>query len=291
MDERAQQSPAEYLTGLFGLRDQVAIVTGGTGVLGGAMAHGLARAGARVGVLGRRHDRAAAVAADIVAAGGEALAVPADVLRKDELVVARDRVLAQWGRIDILVNAAGGNVAAATLGDGRTFFDLPIEAFEQALNLNLLGTVVPSQVFGAAMAWRRPDDGPEAPRGCIVNISSLAAGRAMTRVVGYAAAKAAIDNFTRWLATDLAQSHGAGLRVNAIAPGFFIGEQNRRLLVEDDGALTPRGQTVIAHTPAGRFGAPADVVSALLWLCGPGAGFVNGVVVAVDGGCSAFSGI
>ena len=291
MDERAQQSPAEYLTGLFGLRDQVAIVTGGTGVLGGAMAHGLARAGARVGVMGRRHDRAAAVAADIVAAGGEALAVPADVLRKDELIVARNRILDQWGHIDILVNAAGGNVAAATLGDGRTFFDLPIEAFEQALTLNLLGTVVPSQVFGAVMARRRPDADPESPRGCIVNISSLAAGRAMTRVVGYAAAKASIDNFTRWLATDLARSHGAGLRVNAIAPGFFIGEQNRRLLVEDDGALTPRGQTVIAHTPAGRFGEPADVVSALLWLCGPGAGFVNGGVVAVDGGCSAFSGI
>ncbi len=293
MDDRARQAgaQAEYLTGLFGLRNQVAIVTGGTGVLGGAMAHGLARAGARVGVLGRRHDRASAVAAGIVAAGGEALAVPADVLRQDELVVARERILDHWGHIDILVNAAGGNVAAATLGDDRTFFDLPMDAFEQVLNLNLLGTVVPSQVFGAAMVQRRPDDDPEAPRGCIVNVSSLAAGRAMTRVVGYAAAKAAIDNFTRWLATDLARSHGVGLRVNAIAPGFFLGEQNRRLLVEDDGALTPRGQTVIAHTPAGRFGEPADLVSTLLWLCGPGSGFVNGVVVAVDGGCSAFSGI
>jgi len=291
LDDGTQQAPVEYLTGLFGLRDQVAIVTGGTGVLGGAMAHGLARAGARVGVVGRRHDRAGAVTADIIAAGGEALALPADVLRKDELVVARDQILDRWGHIDILVNAAGGNVMAATLDDDRTFFDLPLEAFEQVLNLNLLGTVVPSQIFGAAMARRGPDDNPEAPRGCIVNVSSLAAGRAMTRVVGYAAAKAAIDNFTRWLATDLARSHGAGLRVNAIAPGFFLGEQNRRLLVSDDGALTPRGQTVIAHTPAGRFGEPADLVSALLWLCGPGAGFVNGVVVAVDGGCSAFSGI
>src|SRR5436190_3138522 len=277
-----EQQRAAYLLSLFGLHGRVAVVTGGTGVLGSTMARGLAGAGARVAILGRRRERAEAVAGEIVAAGGEALATPADVLRKGELEAVREMLMHRWEHIDILVNAAGGNIPAATLSDERTFFDLSEDAFRQVLDLNLLGTVVPSQVFGAAMAQRD---------GCIVNISSMAAQRAMTRVVGYAAAKAAIENFTRWLAMDLARSHGPHLRVNAIAPGFFIGEQNRRLLLEEDGTPTPRGQTVIAHTPAGRFGEPADLVSTLLWLCSPGASFVTGVVVPVDGGFSAFSGV
>jgi NAD(P)-dependent dehydrogenase (short-subunit alcohol dehydrogenase family) len=277
-----EQQSAAYLASLFGLHGQIAVVTGGTGVLGAALARGLAAAGAAVAILGRRRERAEAVAAEIVAAGGEALATPADVLRRGELEAVREVLLRRWGHIDILVNAAGGNIAAATLSDDRTFFDLPEDAFRQVLELNLLGTVLPSQVFGAAMVQRA---------GCIVNISSMAAQRAMTRVVGYAAAKAAIENFTRWLAMDLARSHGPQLRVNAIAPGFFIGEQNRRLLLEEDGTLTPRGQTVMAHTPASRFGEPADLVSTLLWLCGAGASFVTGVVVPVDGGFSAFSGV
>jgi NAD(P)-dependent dehydrogenase (short-subunit alcohol dehydrogenase family) len=284
----------EYLRALFGLEGRVAVVTGATGVLGGAMAHGLARAGARVAILGRRRERAETVAAAIAADGGEALATPADVLRKEDLAAVRDTLLERWGRIDILVNAAGGNVPAATLSESTTVFDLPEDAFRQVFDLNLLGTLLPSQVFGAAMAQRSPGDGDErggAAQGCIVNISSMAAGRALTRVVGYGAAKAAVENLTRWLAVDLARSHGARLRVNAIAPGFFVGEQNRRLLLHEDGTLTPRGQTIIDHTPAGRFGEPEDLVSTLLWLCSPGASFVNGVVVAVDGGCSAFSGI
>src|SRR5437764_1515680 len=257
-----QQRPA-YLLSLFGWHGRVAVVTGGTGVLGASMARGLTQAGARVAILGRRRERAEAVAAEIVAAGGEALATPADVLLKGELEAVREMLLRRWEHIDILVNAAGGNIPAATLSDERTFFDLPEDAFRQVLDLNLLGTLLPSQVFGAAMVHQRA--------GCIVNISSMAAQRAMTRVVGYAAAKAAVENVTRWLAMDLARSHGPHLRVNAIAPGFFIGEQNRRLLLEEDGSPTPRGQTVIAHTPAGRFGEPADLVSTLLWLCSPGA--------------------
>lgn len=273
---------------LFGLDGQVAMVTGGTGVLGGAMARGLARAGAKVGVLGRRRERAEAVVAEIEAAGGEALALPADVLDKPQLEAARSAILDRWGRIDILVNAAGGNVPAATLAPGAAFFDLPIDAFEQVFGLNVMGTVLPSQVFGAAMA--QPDDSGAA-RGTIINISSMGALRVITRVVGYSAAKAAVDNFTRWLSVELARSYGAGLRVNAIAPGFFIGEQNRALLLNEDGSLTARGQTIIDHTPAGRFGEPHELISTLIWLCSPGARFVNGVVVPVDGGFAVFSGV
>jgi len=268
---------------LFSLAGQVAIVTGGTGVLGGVMARGLARAGAKVGVLGRRRDHAEAVVGAIAAAGGEALALPADVLDRAQLEAARGAVLEQWGQINVLVNAAGGNMPAATLAPGHSFFDLPVEGMEQVINLNLQGTLLPSQVFGEALA--------RAGQGCIVNISSMAAARAMTRVVGYGIAKAGVENATRWLAVELARAFGGRLRVNAIAPGFFIGEQNRALLLNDDGSLTPRGQLVIDHTPAGRFGEPEELLSTLIWLCSPGARFVNGIVVPVDGGFSAFSGV
>jgi NAD(P)-dependent dehydrogenase (short-subunit alcohol dehydrogenase family) len=288
MQQRSDEaSQAAYLTRLFGLKGQVAVVTGGTGVLGGAMARALAQAGAQVAILGRRRERAEAMAAEIVAAGGEALAAPADVLRKGDLEATRERLLDCWGHIDILVNAAGGNVPAATLSEDRTFFDLPEDAFRQVVDLNLLGTLLPSQVFGAAMADpRRGERGA-----CIVNVSSMAAQRAMTRVVGYGAAKAAVENVTRWLAVSLARAHGAHIRVNALAPGFFLGEQNRRLLLDEHDELTPRGRTVIEHTPAGRFGEPDDLLSTLVWLCGPGARFVTGIVVPVDGGFSAFTGV
>jgi NAD(P)-dependent dehydrogenase (short-subunit alcohol dehydrogenase family) len=271
------------LSELFSLEGQVAIVTGGTGVLGGVMARGLARAGAKVGVLGRRREQAEAVVALIESEGGAGLALPADVLDRAQLEAARDAVVEQWGRLDVLVNAAGGNMPAATLAPGRSFFDLPVEGMEPVIALNLQGTLLPSQIFGEALARNG--------RGCIVNISSMAAMRAMTRVVGYGVAKAAVDNATRWLAVELARSFGGTLRVNAIAPGFFVGDQNRALLLNDDGTLTARGQTIIDHTPAGRFGAPDELVSTLVWLCSPGASFVNGVVVPVDGGFSAFSGV
>ena len=275
--------PTELLRSLFSLEGQVAVVTGGSGVLGGAMAHGLAAAGARVGILGRRQGKVEEVVAAIAATGGEALALPADVLDPGQLGAVRDTVLERWGRVDILVNAAGGNVPGATLAPGQSVFDLPVAAFREVVDLNLLGTLLPCQVFGAAMA--------AAGSGCIVNISSMTAARAITRVVGYSAAKAAIENLTRWLATELARSHGEGLRVNAIAPGFFIGEQNRALLVDDTGDLTERGRQIVAHTPAGRFGTPDELIGTLVWLCGPGARFVNGVVVPVDGGFGAFSGV
>ena len=271
------------LTELFSLEGRVAVVTGGTGVLGGAMTRGLARAGAKVGVLGRRRERAEAAVRTIEADGGAALALPADVLDRGQLEAAREAVLEQWGRLDVLVNAAGGNMQSATLEPEQSFFDLPVEGMEPVIALNLEGTLLPSQVFGEVMA--------RAGQGRVVNISSMAAQRSMTRVVGYGVAKAAVENATRWLAVELARSFGDGLRVNAIAPGFFVGEQNRALLLNEDGTLSERGQAIIDHTPAGRFGEPDDLISTLIWLCGPGASFVNGIVVPVDGGFGAFSGV
>jgi NAD(P)-dependent dehydrogenase (short-subunit alcohol dehydrogenase family) len=268
------------------LAEHVAVITGGTGALGTAMALGLARAGARVGVLARRRDGAERVVANIEAAGGEALALSADVLAEGELEAARDLMLERWGRIDILVNAAGGNVPEATVSETRSFFDLTPDAWRTVVDLNLLGTILPCQVLGGVMVR-----GPRGASGAIVNISSMSADRALTRVVGYGAAKAGVESLTRWLAAEMARVYGPGLRVNAIAPGFFIGDQNRALLIDSEGNLTERGQRIIDHTPAGRFGVPDDLVSTLLWLCGPGAKFVTGVVVPVDGGFSAFSGV
>jgi NAD(P)-dependent dehydrogenase (short-subunit alcohol dehydrogenase family) len=268
---------------LFSLDNQVAVITGGTGVLGSMMAQGLARAGAKVGVLGRRREQAEAVVRTITAEGGEAIALVADVLDREQLERSRATILETWDRLDILINAAGGNMPSATLAPGGSFFELPVEGLNPVIALNLQGTLLPSQIFGQLLA--------RAGRGCIVNISSMSAQRALSRVVGYGIAKAAVENATRWLAVELARSFGGHIRVNAIAPGFFVGEQNRALLLNDDGSLTPRGQTIIDHTPAGRFGQPEDLLGTLIWLCSPGARFVNGVVVPVDGGFSAFSGV
>lgn len=274
---------AQELNNLFSLQGRVAIVTGGTGVLGGAIAHGLAAAGAKVGILGRRAERAAEVVAAIKAKGGEAMPVPADALDQAALAQARDSVLQQWGGVDILINAAGGNSADATVFGDVTFFNLKREAVQKMLDLNLMGTILPSQVFGEVMA--------KAGKGSIINISSMAAQRPLTRVIGYAAAKSAIDNFTRWLAVDLATKYGEGIRVNAIAPGFFIGEQNRGFLLNPDGTPTPRGESIVAHTPMKRFGEPDELIGAAVWLCSDAAKFVTGIVVPVDGGFSAFGGV
>jgi NAD(P)-dependent dehydrogenase (short-subunit alcohol dehydrogenase family) len=273
----------DFINGLFSLEGKVAIVTGGTGVLGGAMALGLARAGARIAVLGRRREQAEAMVQKIAEAGGEAIAVPADVMEHAQLEAARDQVVSQWGRIDILLNAAGGTSPAATVPPDKTFFDMALDPMRSVIDLNLIGTLLPSQVFGEVMAKQK--------QGCIINISSMNAQRALTRAIAYSAGKAAIDNFTKWLAVELATKFGEGLRVNAIAPGFFVGEQNRSLLLNEDGSLTARGRKIIDHTPAGRFGDPDDLVGAVVWLCSPAARFVNGTVIMVDGGVNAFSGI
>lgn len=266
----------------FDLTGRVAVVTGGTGVLGGQMAEGLARAGARVAVLGRRRDAGEERAAALRDAGAEAMALAADVLDEAALKAARDEVVGRWGRVDILVNAAGGNVARART-DGVPPFAMPMDAFDEVVKLNLHGSVAPSLVFGAAMA--------EQGKGSIVNISSMAAMQAISGVLGYSVAKAAIDNFTKWLAVDLARQCGAGLRVNAIAPGFFLAHQNRGVLVNEDGSYTERARTVIARTPMGRFGAPEELIGAVVFLCSDAASFVTGTVLPVDGGFSAFSGV
>jgi NAD(P)-dependent dehydrogenase (short-subunit alcohol dehydrogenase family) len=269
---------------LFDIRDQVAFLTGAGGVLIGGLAQALGRRGARVVVADRSPERAAAMVASIQQEGGEAMAVTADVLDADSMARALDAVRQRWGRVDMLVNGAGGNQAEATTGPNRTFFDLPPAALRQVMDLNLMGSVIPSQVVGRAMAERG--------EGVILNVSSMNAFRPLTRIVGYSAAKAAINNFTQWLAVHLAQTCSPRIRVNAMAPGFFLTEQNRFLLTKaEDGSLTERGQQILAHTPMARFGQPGDIVGTALWLLSPASAFVTGVVVPVDGGFSAYSGV
>ncbi len=268
---------------LFQIKDKVAVITGGAGVLGGAIASGLAAAGVKVGILGRTAGKVDAKVAEIQSQGGTAMPLVADVLQQDQLESAREQVLSKWGQIDFLLNVAGGNRAGATIGPDQNFFDLSITDFDAVVALNLKGTVLPTYVFGQPMA--------EQGSGSIINISSLTAQQPFTRVVGYAAAKAAIDNFTKWLAVEMAAKFGAHIRVNAIAPGVFIGEQNRRLLLDESEQLTPRGNTIIEHTPMRRFGEPDELVGTSIWLCSAASAFITGIVVPVDGGFSAFSGV
>ncbi len=268
---------------MFDFSKKVAIITGGAGVLGSAMAKGLVAAGAKVGILSRTATKVQQAVEEIEAMGGEALALIADVLDEDQLIDARNKVLKKWGRIDILVNAAGGNMKGATIMPDQDIFSLNMEDFTKVTDLNLKGTVLPTMVFAKVMA--------EQKKGCIINISSMAAQQAITRVVGYSASKAAIDNFTKWMAVEMAHKFGEGIRVNAIAPGFFIAEQNRRLLTNEDGSLTARGQTIVNETPVKRFGEPEELVSTLIWLSSDASSFITGIIVPVDGGFSAFSGV
>ena len=272
-----------WLREQFGLDGSVAVVTGGGGALGSAIAFGLAMAGAHVVLLGRRIEVLNVVEHRIAAAGGQASAIAVDVTDTERLATVRDELVERFGRIDILVNAAGGNVPAATLAAGASVFDLPVDALRDVIDLNLFGTLLPIQTFGPALA--------SAGRGSIITISSMTATRAISRVVGYSAAKAAIENLTRWLAVELARTCGEGLRVNAIAPGFFIGDQNRALLLNPDGQPTERGASIIAHTPAGRFGQAEELAGTVVWLCSPAARFVTGAVIPIDGGFGIASGV
>ena len=272
-----------YIEELFGLKDKVAVVTGGTGVLGNVMCSALAKAGARVAVIGRRKDAADKVVAAINSDGGKAIAACADVLSENELREAKKKILDAFGTIDILVNGAGGNMPGAVIPPDKTFLDLNMTDFNQVVQPNLTGSVLPSQILGDVMMKKK--------QGVIINISSMSAIVPITRVVGYSAAKAAISNFTQWLAVEVAKKFGEGIRVNAIAPGFFLTEQNRTLLTNPDGSLTERGKLILQGTPFNRFGEPDELSGALLWLCSDASKFVSGVVVPVDGAYSAFSGV
>ena len=262
---------------------KVVVVTGGAGMLCSVMCKAFAEAGAKVAILDLAPDHARALAEEINAAGGKALSMTCNVLERESIEVAARKVIETFGRVDILVNGAGGNRPQATTNPEQTFFDLPLEALRGVFDLNLVGTILPSQVFGKIMADQK--------EGVILNISSMNAFRPLTRIPAYSAAKAGVSNFTQWLAAHMAQEYSPNIRVNAIAPGFFIGEQNRDLLLNKDGSLTARGKTILGHTPQGRFGTPDDLIGAVLWLTSPAAAFVTGVVIPVDGGFSAFSGV
>lgn len=269
------------MNSLFNIKDYVVVITGGTGVLGRAIAKYLTLEGAKVAIMGRKEDVGHAIVDDICKAGGEASFYKTDVM--DQTVVEQNcqDILDRYGHIDTLLNAAGGNQPGATITPDQTFFDLDAAQFQKVLNLNLTGTVIPTQVFLKPMV--------EAGKGSIINFSSMAAFRPMTRVCGYAAAKAGISNFTAYMATECAKKFGEGIRVNAIAPGFFITEQNRSLLTNPDGSYTQRGQDVIRQTPFGRMGDPEELCGTIHYLMSDAAKFVTGTVAVVDGGFNCFA--
>lgn len=266
---------------LFDIRGRVVVVTGGAGILGRSICDYLAAQGARVVVLDRDEKSGTELVASIRDKGGDALFLTTDVLDKEVLKANREAILAAYGSIDILLNAAGGNMAGATIPPEGTIFDLQVEAFRKVVDLNLFGTVLPTTVFAEAMVARK--------KGVIVNFCSESALRPLTRVVGYGAAKAAIANFTKYMAGELALKFGEGFRVNAIAPGFFLTEQNRTLLTNPDGSHTDRARTIIAHTPFGRFGRPDELLGTIHYLISDASSFVTGTLAVVDGGFDAFS--
>ena len=270
---------------LFSVEGKSVAVTGGAGVLCGAMAKGLAHRGAKVCIIDFDAERSQALCDQITSAGGQAMCIKTDVLDRDQATRAYDFCVDKLGGVDVLINGAGGNKKQATCVPPESlFFDLDADAVRWVFDLNCLGTILPSQIFGRHMA--------EQETGVIINISSMNAFRPLTRIAAYSAAKAAISNFTQWLSTYMCQNHSVNIRVNAIAPGFFLTEQNRFLLTDEaTGDLTPRGQQILDHTPQGRFGETDDLMGTLVWLISDAARFVTGIVVPVDGGFSAYSGV
>lgn len=266
------------------LSDEIIVLTGGAGVLCGTMAEALAARGASVAVLDIDEEAAEEKAKAIRSAGGDALAVTSNVLDKEDLQHALRLIQESLGTPTVLINGAGGNKADATTGPDKEFFDLPDDAVRDVFDLNFIGTFLPSQVFGKAMV--------EAGGGNIINVSSMNAFSPLTKIPAYSAAKAAVSNFTEWLAVHMSQNYDNKVRVNAIAPGFFLTKQNRFLLIDEDtGDLTDRGATIINHTPMDRFGDPEDLIGTILWLLSDSSKFVHGIVVPIDGGFSAFSGV
>lgn len=269
---------------LFDISGKVAVITGGGGILCSEMARALAARGVKVAVLDINEEAAGKVAEDIRNNGGQAISVGVDVLDKSSIEKARDKVLDAFGRVDILINGAGGNKPQATTSDEQSFFDLPVDAIQWVFNLNIIGTILPTQVFGKVMV--------EQGKGVVINMSSMAAFKPLTRTIAYSAAKAAVSNFTQWMAVHFAQNYSADIRVNALAPGFFLTNQNYYLLVDKEtGQPTQRGHQIISHTPMGRYGEPEDLIGTLIWLVSDASSFVNGQVIAVDGAFSAYSGV
>ena len=267
----------------FSLKGKVVVVTGGTGILGNAFVNAIVEAGGAVGILGRNEAVANERADAINAAGGKALALVADALKEDQLAAARDKVLSTFGKIDGLVNAAGGNMPAGVLQPNEDIFKMSMNGMKQVMDLNLWGTLIPTQVFGEAIAQNG--------QGSIVNISSMNSKRAITKVLGYNMGKAAVDCYTQWFAVELANRYGDKIRMNAVAPGFFLTEQNRNLLTTPDGGYTERGGLVIKQAPFKRFGHADELKGALVWLLSDASKFVTGAMICVDGGFSIFGGV
>lgn len=268
----------------FDMTGKVVAITGGGGVLCSEMAVGLASAGASIAVMGRTLEPLQKVVSRIEKAGGKAIAVQCNVLDKPMVEAALAQIISAFGKVDVLINGAGGNKKEATTGPDAPFYDMPVDAIKYVFDLNFTGSLLPSQVFGKEMT--------KAGKGVILNVSSMSAIRPLTKVAVYGAAKAAMDNFTKWLSVHLCQNYSKEIRVNAIAPGFFLTEQNRFLLTDEKtGKLTPRGETIVGHTPMGRFGEASELIGTTLWLCSDASKFVTGTVIPVDGGFSAFSGV
>lgn len=267
----------------YSLKDKVIVVTGGTGILGSAFVNGIAEAGGIAGILGRNVAVAQERAAAINNRGGKAIALIADALNEVQLQEAKAKILDAYGRIDGLVNAAGGNMPEGVLLPGEDIFKMNLEGMKKVMDLNLWGTILPTQVFGGEIA--------KTGKGSIVNISSMNSKRAVTRVLGYNMGKAAMDCYNQWFAVELANRYGDAIRMNALAPGFFLTEQNRNLLTTPEGGYTARGEAVIRNTPFKRFGHPDELIGALIWLLSDASAFVTGSMIIVDGGFSAFSGV
>ena len=268
---------------IFSLKGKVAVITGGAGVLGTEIAKGLSSAGASIAICDIAET--GSIVTGLKSAGTDVRGYYLDVMDKNKILDCKNEVIEDFGRIDILLNAAGGNLKEATTSDDLSFFDMELDAIQKVIGLNLFGgAILPAQVFGKSMAENLNG-------GSIINISSMNAFRPLTRIPGYSAAKAAVNNFTQWLAVHLAQEYNKKLRVNAIAPGFFLTRQNHYLLFDKDENLNPRGEAIITHTPMGEFGKPEDLIGACIWLASEGSRFVSGIVIPIDGGFSAFSGV